>query len=194
MRLLRFFLTMIRDLLESVPDTRLTRLVAHYSLPLLVVSSVPDAVRYGAGLAGHYQAVAFLEDWRFDWPFGLMWIVGFGGLFLHMMRLCETCAERAPLDPAGQAERRRWQFRAAHLLMDRPYWYGLLLLTGIVASFVTPASRPGGAVHLTLLTLVIWLTFVGRTHARLQPWCPWCHGGGGGPREYVPPTPVPSAA
>jgi hypothetical protein len=93
----------------------------------------------------------------------------------HDRSLCEHCVAALPLDAAERAARCRLRFRLAHagneprLLV--PYLAGLAL--------VNFAPGPAGRVvwMLAQLTLVYLLRCT-VTHRRLQPWCPWCRGGG----------------
>jgi hypothetical protein len=95
----------------------------------------------------------------------------------HDRRLCELCARSMPLNAAGEAARFQRRFWLAHsgsnwrLLV--PY---LLVLLG--TNFLT--STPGRVVWALAQSTMVYLILAYSTHRRLQPWCPWCAGGGGG--------------
>ncbi|MCF6522289.1 hypothetical protein [Streptomyces sp. JJ36] len=110
--------------------------------------------------------------------------------------LCERCVGAMPLNAAEAAQRKRrwrWTLAAFHATYDRPSRASLagttaLLLQGAGAALLLGFAEAGdhsrglGGLVLSLgLLLSLATTWMGRTHSRLQPWCPFCdHGGGGG--------------
>jgi hypothetical protein len=93
----------------------------------------------------------------------------------HDRNLCEHCAAAVPLDAAERAGRYRLRFGVAHaggeMRLVVPY-LAVLALTNFV-----PGTVGKVVWALAQLTLVYALR-CGVTHRRLQPWCPWCRGGG----------------
>jgi hypothetical protein len=99
----------------------------------------------------------------------------------HDRRLCERCASSMPLNAAAHAARYQRRFWLVHtgsnprLLV--PY---LLVLLG--SNFLT--STPGRAVWALAQASMIYLILAHASHRKLQPWCPWCSGGGGGSERF----------
>jgi hypothetical protein len=95
----------------------------------------------------------------------------------HDRRLCEQCASAMPLNPAADAARYQRRFWMAHTGAEPRFlipYIAVLLGSNFATS---PVGRIGWA--LMQLTM-IYLILAQMTHRRLQPWCPWCSGGGGG--------------
>lgn len=106
----------------------------------------------------------------------------------HDRRLCEQCMSAMPLNPAERAARCKRMFWLSHC-GGQPR-YVIPYLTVLIASnfATTPIGRIGWAIaQSSMIYLIISYT----THRRLQPWCPWCRGDGGGEHEDVSPTPPP---
>ena len=107
----------------------------------------------------------------------------------HDRRLCEQCAASMPLNPAEQAaryERRLWVAHAG----SQPKFMLPYLAVLIGSNF---ASAPGARIAWALVQLsMIYLILSYSSHRKLQPWCPWCRGdGGGGDDADVAPPPLP---
>jgi hypothetical protein len=106
----------------------------------------------------------------------------------HDRRLCETCAAAMPLNPAEDAARYQRRFWLAHSGSNPrvlvPY---LVVLIG--SNFLT--STPGRYCWAIVQSSMIYLILAYGTHRKLQPWCPWCSGGGGGVNELVPEPDLP---
>ncbi|CAN5545180.1 hypothetical protein BH10ACT8_BH10ACT8_22080 [soil metagenome] len=101
----------------------------------------------------------------------------------HDRRLCESCAAAIPLNAAEQSQRYRRRFFTAHAGTNPklviPY---LVVLIGSNVLLTLPHGRWGWAV---VQASMIYLISAHTTHRRLQPWCPWCSGGGGGTEHSV---------
>jgi hypothetical protein len=102
----------------------------------------------------------------------------------HDRRLCESCVMGMPLNPAEQAKRHQRRFWMAHTGSE-PRFLVPYLVVLIGSNFATSTiGRIGWAiVQLSMIYLILSQS----THRKLQPWCPWCSGGGGG--EDVDETP-----
>ncbi|WP_375501888.1 hypothetical protein [uncultured Jatrophihabitans sp.] len=102
----------------------------------------------------------------------------------HDRRLCEACMSAMPLDAAKQATKYTKRFWTAHTGSEPrfliPY---LVVLLG--SNFA--AGTVGRIFWAAMQLSMVYLILAQSTHRRLQPWCPWCKGGGGG--EDVDETP-----
>jgi len=102
----------------------------------------------------------------------------------HDRRLCEQCALAMPLNPAEEAKRRQRRFWMAHTGSEPRFLIPYVVVL-VSSNF---ATSPIGRLGWALIQLsMIYLILAQSTHRRLQPWCPWCSGGGGG--EDVDQTP-----
>lgn len=102
----------------------------------------------------------------------------------HDRRLCETCVLSMPLNPSAQAQRYRRRFWMAHTGTE-PRFFVPYLVVLIGSNFAH--STPGRVLWAVVQLSTVWLILSQTTHRRLQPWCPWCRGDGGG--EDVDETP-----
>jgi hypothetical protein len=102
----------------------------------------------------------------------------------HDRRLCEQCVLSMPLNPSEKAIRYKRRFWMAHTGAEPRFLIPYLVVL-VSSNFATsPAGRVGWAIiQLTMIYLILSQS----THRKLQPWCPWCSGGGGG--EDVDETP-----
>jgi hypothetical protein len=106
----------------------------------------------------------------------------------HDRRLCERCASSMPLNAAEHAARYQRRFWLVHsgsnprLLV--PY---LLVLVG--SNFLT--SMPGRTVWALVQLSMVYLILAHASHRKLQPWCSWCSGGGGGTEQLDPEPDLP---
>jgi hypothetical protein len=147
---------------------RALRLWGHLSGDLLCVAVV------AAIALGLYPAPAALQ---FTLPAALVVFVVVCWLAMrrHDRRLCEHCAAAVPLDAAGRAARYRLRFRLAHAGGDPrlvlPY------LAALALTNFAPGA-PGRVLWVLAQLTLIYALRSGVTHRRLQPWCPFCHGGG----------------
>lgn len=100
----------------------------------------------------------------------------------HDRRLCETCVMSLPLNAAEHAARLRRRFWVAHAGSNP--WLLVPYLAVLIGSnlLLSPAGRIGWAV---VQASMIYLLLSYTSHRRLQPWCPWCSGGGGGADDEV---------
>jgi len=93
----------------------------------------------------------------------------------HDRRLCERCAASMPLNAAEHAARFGRRFRLAHA-GSNPWLIVPYLLVLIGSNFLT---SPAGRIAWALVqSTMIYLIMAHSSHRRLQPWCPWCSGGG----------------
>jgi hypothetical protein len=108
----------------------------------------------------------------------------------HDRRLCESCAASMPLNASEHAARHQRRFWLAHTGSNKriviPY---VVVLVG--SNFLTSPS--GRIVWAIVQSSMIYLLLSYDTHRKLQPWCPWCSGGGGGSDrdEQVPDPDLP---
>lgn len=102
----------------------------------------------------------------------------------HDRRLCESCMSSMPLNPAEQAARYQRRFWVAHTGSEPRYLVPYLVLL-IGSNFAM--STIGVFAWALIQSSMVFLILSQATHRRLQPWCPWCSGGGGG--EKVDETP-----
>lgn len=98
-------------------------------------------------------------------------------LFLrqHDRRLCESCAASMPLNAAEHAARFGRRFWLAHA-GNNPWLIVPYLVVLIGSNFLT--SPPGRIGWALVQSTMIYLIMAHSSHRRLQPWCPWCSGGG----------------
>jgi hypothetical protein len=106
----------------------------------------------------------------------------------HDRRLCELCVSAMPLDVAERAERYQRRFWVAHCGTQPRYL--IPYLTVLIGSDFLPGS-PGRVVWALAQSSMIYLIASYSAHRRLQPWCPWCRGDGGGGAPEQAPTPTP---
>lgn len=100
----------------------------------------------------------------------------------HDRRLCETCVMSLPLNAAEHAARLRRRFWVAHAGSNP--WLLVPYLAVLIGSnfLLSPAGR---MVWALVQASMIYLLLSYTSHRRLQPWCPWCSGGGGGADDEV---------
>ena len=96
----------------------------------------------------------------------------------HDRQLCETCVLAMPLNPSQDAQRYARRFWMAHTGSEPRFLVPYLAV--LVGSNFAGGSLPGKAFWAVMQLSMIWLILSQSTHRRLQPWCPWCSGGGGG--------------
>lgn len=105
----------------------------------------------------------------------------------HDRNLCEHCVAAVPLDAAQRAAGYRLRFRLAHAGSEPrlvlPYLAALAL-----ANFAPGA--PGRVLWALAQLTLVYLLRSAVTHRRLQPWCPWCRGGGQDDRVSTDPLPT----
>ncbi|MEO6884956.1 MAG: hypothetical protein ABI232_01535 [Jatrophihabitantaceae bacterium] len=120
-------------------------------------------------------------------PLALVAFVLASWLFMrqHDRRLCELCVSAMPLNMSEQAARYQRRFWLAHRGGDVRY-VGPYLLVLIGTNFLP--GTVGRIIWALVQCTMIYLIASYTAHRRLQPWCPWCRGdGGGGEREDAPP-------
>jgi hypothetical protein len=108
-------------------------------------------------------------------------------IFSHNRRLCERCIRSVPLNASAVASKYKARFRIAHYFERRAFAAAYLLAVTASSFFgFHPAGKyPWAVVQASLGYLLL----VYATHQRLQPWCPFCRGGG--EHEVVPTSPTP---
>jgi hypothetical protein len=121
-------------------------------------------------------------------PFALFAVVLISWLLMrqHDRRLCEQCLLAMPLNPSEQAVRYHNRFWTAHSLSQPRYLVPyLVVLIGSNFATSTPGRIAWAAAQLSMVYLILSYS----THRRLQPWCPWCRGDGGGDKvDDAPPV------
>ena len=109
----------------------------------------------------------------------------------HSRQLCPRCALLTPLDPQNAVTRWHSALRLCHWGY---IWRGTaIFLAGYFACLLfLPNGWPLSGVFTGFWLLVAAWDFAQWKHSLLQPWCPWCHFGGGDGDEEVSPAPEPS--
>lgn len=104
----------------------------------------------------------------------------------HDRRLCEMCMLSMPLNAAEQASRYKRRFWMAHTGAEPRFMVPYLVVL-ISSNFAT--STIGRACWALIQLSMVYLILSQSTHRKLQPWCPWCSGGGGGEHvDELPPV------
>lgn len=106
----------------------------------------------------------------------------------HDRRLCERCAGSMPLNAAEHAARYQRRFWLVHT-GSNPRWLVPYLVVLIGTNFLT--STPGRVVWAVAQSSMIYLIISHASHRKLQPWCSWCAGGGGGSDQLDPEPDLP---
>lgn len=106
----------------------------------------------------------------------------------HDRRLCERCASSMPLNAAEHAARYQRRFWLVHT-GSNPRWLVPYLVVLLGSNFLT--STPGRMFWALVQASMIYLIMAHASHRKLQPWCPWCSGGGGGTERFDPDPDVP---
>lgn len=104
----------------------------------------------------------------------------------HDRGLCEHCVAALPLDAAERAARYRLRFRVVHAGSEPR------LAVPYLATLVLVNFAPGEWGRLLWVVMQLTLIYALRcavAHRRLQPWCPWCSGGGDKDRADTDPLP-----
>lgn len=151
--------------------------IGHHASELLIASigaAVVLGLRPLPGLFGLTVPIAL---------FGFV-IASFLLMRAHDRKLCESCMSAMPLNAAEQATRYRRRFWAAHTGSEPRFLIPYLVVL-IGSNFAT--STPGRIFWAAMQLSMIYLILAQSSHRRLQPWCPWCRGDGGG--EDVDETP-----
>lgn len=119
--------------------------------------------------------------------------VGLGALTISALwhrGLCEACISAVPLDAPRLGDRYRRQFAAIHALTrTRTRVTVGALVAATVMKLTILVWLPALAV---CAATIFWGAVALLRHQRLQPWCPYCGGGGSAPDHTVtaPPTPT----
>lgn len=154
-----------------------------------------DRWRHGRHLAGPaiyaYIALIIATLWLPEPPriVGLLMLGGLVGIVFagmkHDRELCERCMARMPLDSDAAVRRNRPILKARH----HSWWILGTVIGLLVIQDLFPAhSWKSGAVATLGNVVIALFFFVVDRHNRLQPWCPWCRGGGDD-EALVPDTP-----
>ncbi|WP_375482096.1 hypothetical protein [uncultured Jatrophihabitans sp.] len=157
--------------------SRLAASLGHHASELLIVSigaAIVLGLRPLPGLLGLTVPIAL---------FGFV-IASFLLMRAHDRRLCEACMKAMPLNAAQEATRYQRRFWTAHTGSEPRFLLPYLAVL-IGSNFAT--STPGRVFWVVMQLSMIYLILAQSTHRRLQPWCPWCRGDGGG--EDVDETP-----
>jgi hypothetical protein len=160
---------------------RLAARLGHHATGLLVASIA------GAIVLGLHPLSGILE---FTVPAALFAFVIASWLMMrnHDRRLCEPCMAAMPLNPSQQAVKYKRRFWMAHAGSEPrfliPY---VAVLVG--SNFFT--GTIGRIAWAVIQMSMVYLILSQSSHRRLQPWCPWCRGGGGGEEVDVTPPVIP---
>lgn len=103
----------------------------------------------------------------------------------HHQRLCELCIAAVPLNGSELAHQWRRPLRALHWAGEHPH--RAMLAFGATVLALGWLTDPRLGLSVLFAALGLSLAWAAR-HARVMPWCPWCHDddGGGGGRGHVP--------
>lgn len=156
---------------------RFTDRLGHHAADILIGSIVAVVV------TGLYPLPGLLT---FTVPISLFALVLVTWILMrqHDRRLCERCVLAMPLNPSERAVRLRRRFWMAHTGSEPRF---LIPYLAVLLSSNFATSTVGRIVWAGMQLSMIYLILAQSTHRRLQPWCPWCSGGGGG--EDVDETP-----
>jgi len=102
----------------------------------------------------------------------------------HGRALCERCVMDMPLDISAKAAKYKKRFRVAHWFQGGSLMV-FYLATIVLVSFYSYTSI-GKWLWVAIWISFIYMLLVYSTHQRLQPWCPYCRGGGIGDHEHRP--------
>jgi hypothetical protein len=95
----------------------------------------------------------------------------------HDRGLCEQCVSEIPLDLEKAAAKAKWRFWMAHEgckpIFAVPY-FAMLIGTNFLP------GESGRLIWAMAQSTMVYLLMAANTHRKLQPWCPWCKGDGGG--------------
>jgi len=141
-------------------------------------------------------ATPYLPDSLATVTYAAAWLGVAGGLgaltisALWHRGLCEACIAEVPLDAPRLGARYKRQFAVIHALTrTRTRFTVGALVTATVMALAILAWLPSLAV---CCAAVFWGVVALLRHQRLQPWCPYCGGGGSAhdPTVTAPPTPT----
>jgi hypothetical protein len=151
--------------------------IGHYGIGAFIAGMasgvVYELVGHGSVLLGYVAALIAI--------FGMLALIT--RMLVHDVSLCELCIAGAPvLDPQGAVKHNRWLLKAFH--WER---VNAIATLAVIAWLFTPDLRKGAiwrgwdtagdVVAFSLISAVLYLTWV---HYRLKPWCPYCKRGPGG--------------
>jgi hypothetical protein len=157
--------------MEHSHGSQVDRIVAawgHYggeSLIAAIGASILVGVYPQRGALGLLLAVAII----------VLVIGSFLAMRKHDRQLCETCMMHMPLNPSGEAERKRLRFWVAHT-GTQPRFFVPYLAVVLGSSLAYDVIGP--IAWAMIQSTLIYLVLAQVTHRRLQPWCPWCRNGG----------------
>jgi len=155
-----------------------------------------DRRRHGRHLAVPaiyaFIVVTVTMQWLPEMPriVNLLMFAALMGLFYaymqHDRELCDRCMAKMPLDPDAAVRRNRRLLKARH----HPLWVLGPMVALVVTEDLLPYQSWEEKVAGTLVNAVfaIFITVATR-HQHLQPWCPWCRGGGGDDDALAPVAP-----
>ena len=141
-------------------------------------------------------ATPYLPDSLATVTYAAAWLGVAGGLgaltisALWHRGLCEACIAEVPLDAPRLGARYKRQFAVIHALTrTRTRFTVGALVTATVMKLTILAWLPALAV---CAAAIFWGAIALLRHQRLQPWCPYCGGGGSthDPTVTAPPTPT----
>jgi hypothetical protein len=150
------------------PLSRIADIWGHYggeSLIVAIAASILVGLFPQPGVTGMAIALAIIA--------GV--IGGFLLMRRHDRQLCEMCMAHLPLDPAGEADRKAARFWVAHNGSEMRYvapYLAVVLGSSFAYDYI------GKWVWAAIQATLVYLVLAQVTHRRLQPWCPWCRGGG----------------
>jgi hypothetical protein len=95
----------------------------------------------------------------------------------HDRHLCEWCAASIPLNPSEQAARYHRRLWTVHTGSNPRYLVPYVIVL-VGSNLLT--SYSGRLFWAVAQSSMIYLIAATTSHRKLQPWCPWCKGDGGG--------------
>lgn len=183
------------------PIYRLRLLLGHYNGTITAWSSLALSTYLIAGIWFH--ATTHLIRWPFITAFAVATAASMWGASLHRRTLCEREANAIDLvlDPQAAITKHDRRLKVAHraALTRRGNHIVLTLAAATLLAIygirhLSPLAADIAATALLLMLSpgAFYLDFARMTHARLQPWCPYCRKRGHGDDETTPtPTPDP---
>lgn len=107
--------------------------------------------------------------------------------------LCKHHFYETPDDPPAAVERSRRSLLLTHLI-NRPRLVLPVMIGALATQMLMERALNVPPIVSSVPVMVVFvgfaiLSWMASVHSRLQPWCPFCHRGGGGGRDH---TPVPT--
>lgn len=189
-----FVLRPVFWLLDWVVSTYMGNGLWKYAVPLSHRLSGLVGPLFGGSLIASAAGEHLVTQWATSPVAAVLVISALAGI-QHKDYLCTACAANFPLDAQREADEHMHHLKRYH---RNAGWmagsYLVLMFTTIFFDSKWFGGYGSEIVFAVLLfTLLLPIVRWGRTHSRLQPWCPWCRRGrgGGDDGEFEPVAPDP---